>query len=231
VPLGLFAATDSPLYAAPQATASCELPSIKSGSRSSMTKYMMSVSSCLDEIWTDSFSEVRVFFQPPRRKFVQRRVHDPRCGLMPAKEADGTYCGETMTFYVLVPRDSLTPADTTWLTEVAAHEYGHHVQFWTNILDYEEAAFQAAEKSSTEDLLSRRLELQAECFAGIALYVMRREIPPWRRFRDLYVGTIDGEWVRDHGRLSTQLKWLEKGYRSGKPGTCDTWSGPKSEVT
>jgi predicted metalloprotease len=231
VPLGHAAAVDSPLYAAPRVKASCKIPAIRSGNWPSMKKYMTSVSTCLDQIWAGSFKEARIFFKPPKRKFVQRRVRDPECGMMPAKGADGTYCGATTSYYVLVPKYSLRPWAATWVSEVIAHEYGHHVQYWANILDHEEAAAGAARTRSAADLLSRRLELQAECFAGLAVSAMRRQMPPWRQYRDLYWGTLDGAWVRDHGRLSTQLKWLEKGYRSGKPGACDTWSGPKSEVS
>ncbi|WP_204076533.1 neutral zinc metallopeptidase [Planotetraspora phitsanulokensis] len=196
-----------------------------------MNKYMAAVSTCLDRIWAGSFKEARIYFTPPKRKFVQRRVRDPACGMMPAKGADGTYCGATTTYYVLVPKYSLRPWAATWISEVIAHEYGHHVQYWTNMLAYEEAAADVADKRSAADLLSRRLELQAECFAGVAVSAMRRQMPPWQEYRDLYWGTLDGAWIRDHGRLSTQLKWLEKGYRSGRPGACDTWSVPKREVT
>ncbi|XVQ85717.1 hypothetical protein ACQP2K_44210 [Microbispora siamensis] len=44
-------------------------------------------------------------------------------------------------------------------------------------------------------------------------------------------GTLLPKWVRDHGRLKTQLRWFEEGFRTGRPGACDTWSVPVRQVT
>ncbi|WP_204061235.1 hypothetical protein [Microbispora corallina] len=56
-------------------------------------------------------------------------------------------------------------------------------------------------------------------------------MPPWEQFEGLYSGTLARRWVRDHGRLSTQLLWMERGFRSGRPGACTTWTSPKPAVT
>ncbi|GII59047.1 hypothetical protein Pth03_74360 [Planotetraspora thailandica] len=231
LPTGLTAGTDSPLYTAPKAKAHCDVPSIKSGSFTSMKKYMTAVSACLDRIWTSEFRAAKIYYSPPERKFIQRRVRDPKCGMMPAKGADGTYCGGTKTYYVLAARTALRPDAAPWASEVVAHEYGHHVQHMINILDYEESAAGVAPKSDA-DVLSRRVELQAECFAGVAISGMGGEMPSWWDYRSLYTGyALDGAWVRDHGKLSTQMRWLGRGYRSGKPEACDTWSVSKRDVT
>jgi predicted metalloprotease len=77
----------------------------------------------------------------------------------------------------------------------------------------------------------RRLELQAECFAGVAVKAMRAEMPPWPRYRDLYIGTIPKQSALDHGRVATQLRWFKRGYDSGSPRSCNTWSASKRNVT
>jgi uncharacterized protein len=151
--------------------------------------------------------------------------------MVPARGADGTYCGATKTYYVLVDQTALQPYAASWVSEVIAQEYGNHVQRMTNILDYEEFEARFATQPD-KDLLNRRLALQAECFAGVAISGMGSEMPSWRQYRSLYTGRVLGSaWVNDHGKLSTQLRWLGKGYRSGEPGACDTWSVPKRDVT
>lgn len=195
-----------------------------------MTRYAAAVSSCLDRVWRREFGLARVYFTPPTRKYVRRRVRDPECGMMPGKGAQGTYCPDTRRYYILIEDADLRPWSAAWVAETIAHEYGHHVQNMVNILDYEYEAGDGARKKAV-DLLSRRVELQAECFAGVALGAVRETIPPWGEFRDQYYGTLGGHWVRDHGRLATQLRWLEKGYRSGRPKACDTWSASKGKVT
>ncbi|WP_275412858.1 neutral zinc metallopeptidase [Planotetraspora phitsanulokensis] len=197
-----------------------------------MKKYMESVSSCLDRIWARSFKAENMYFEPPKRKFVQRRVRDPICGLLPKKNDTGAYCGGTATYYLLIPDDLLRhPLAAAFVSKTISHEYGHHVQYSTHILDYKAAEVGAARKRATADLASRRLELQAECFAGVAVKAMRREMPPWQQFRYLFMGIVNDPFAHDHGRQSTRLKWIEKGYRSGRPGACETWSSPKSKVT
>ncbi|MFC4586677.1 neutral zinc metallopeptidase [Sphaerisporangium corydalis] len=230
-PYGREAAVANPLYGAPKATAKCPLPAIKAGSWASMKHYMKKISSCLDRIWAREFWRTRIRFSPPRARFVQRRTEDRECGLMPSKGADGTYCDETRTYYVIVRRSELHSWAVPWIAEVIAHEYSHHLQALANISDYEWDVYDNSATRKAEDLASRRLELQAECLAGVALHAMRGELPPWWQFRETYQGTLNGQWVRDHGRLSTQLRWLEKGYHSGRPGSCDTWSPRKSAVT
>ncbi|GAA1280849.1 hypothetical protein Psi02_66910 [Planotetraspora silvatica] len=89
------AATKSPLYAAPRAKADCRLPAITPGSRPAMQKYMASVSTCLDDLWSREFKATRIAYTPPERKFIQRQMNDPECGAVPPRGADGYYCGAT----------------------------------------------------------------------------------------------------------------------------------------
>jgi predicted metalloprotease len=192
---------------------------------------MKALSSCLDKIWAREFKAEKLFYEPPKRRFLLKRTRDSMCGMMPLKGAGGTYCGATKTYYVLIKRSDIHPLAASWVAEVVSHEYGHHVQYMTNILDYEDMTAYSAKNTKTKDLLSRRVELQAECFAGVAVNAMRAEMPPWWHFRTLYQGTLTARWVRDHGRLSTQLRWLTRGYESGKPGSCNTWSAKTRNVT
>ena len=53
---------------------------------------------------------------------------------------------------------------------VLAHEYGHHVQAMSGVLDtYGEASYNAGVDTEAGLELSRRLELQAQCFSGMFL--------------------------------------------------------------
>lgn len=222
---------DNVFYRAPRVKkTSCRLPQVRTGDWTSMKKYLGGVSSCLDRIWSREFDQVSLPFREARRKFVRKRERTGTCGLMPAKEAAGTYC-DTGIYYVIVEKPGLNSWNAPYSAEVVAHEYGHHVQGFASIDEYRDAALGKAKNKKAEDLVSRRFELQAECLAGVALNAMRGEMPSIAWFRDGYQGTLPKQWVRDHGRLTTQWKWLEKGYRAGRPGACDTWSVPARQVT
>jgi predicted metalloprotease len=121
---------------------------------------------------------------------------------------------------------------------VIAHEVGHHVQNLIGILPkFNEMRQQVSEEEANR--LSVRVELQADCFAGI-----------WAHYTDqkglLEAGDIDealnaahqigddtlqkrsqGYVVPDsftHGTSEQRAKWFKAGYESGKLSACDTFN-------
>jgi predicted metalloprotease len=123
---------------------------------------------------------------------------------------------------------------------VIAHEIGHHVQDLTGILGkFNEKRQQVDEVTANK--LSVRVELQADCFAGIwAHYTEQKGI--------LEKGDVDealnaasqigddtlqketqGYVVPDsfnHGTSAQRRHWFQAGYESGKLSACDTFNNP-----
>jgi uncharacterized protein len=96
-----------------------------------------------------------------------------------------------------------------------------------------------AEARKTERyLLSRRLELQAQCFEGVFLQTVSRSIRLNAIDRDelrmwhSYTGDEDPPSSRkpDHGSSAAQIRWLNRGLDSQDFGRCNTWRARKSEV-
>ncbi len=103
---------------------------------------------------------------------------------------------------------------------IAFHEYAHHVQRRIDVL--------AAAYTRDEDQLqiSRRIELQADCFmamTGIAIRNTglnaddRAEMRVWRN-------AVPDEI---HGRSASQLFWIERGFGTDDFGRCSTWTANK----
>ncbi|GAA0396876.1 hypothetical protein GCM10009530_55580 [Microbispora corallina] len=222
---------DNPLYATPRVTVSCPLSRTRDSTWASIKKYLNAVSACLDRTWKAEFDRVGMSFWAPNRTFVRDPRVDPLCGLMPHDGASGTYCTDGGLFYVDVGRLADDPGNIAFMTTVVAHEYGHHIQRLSQIDRFPDPVTAGTPGVEGADLSSRRFELQAECLAGVALNAMKDDLPPWQRFRENYGGTLAKQSILDHGRLATQLRWLEKGFRSGKPGVCDTWSAKAGDVT
>lgn len=122
---------------------------------------------------------------------------------------------------------------------VIAHEVGHHVQ---NLLGISEQVFRQRQQLSQADgnRLSVRQELQADCFAGV--WANRAN-----RARNLIeAGDIDealnaasqigddtlqrqsrGTVVPEsftHGTSAQRQNWFRRGFESGDPDACDTFS-------
>lgn len=120
---------------------------------------------------------------------------------------------------------------------VVAHEVGHHVQ---NVLGVNEDV-RRLQQQNPEDAndLSVRLELQADCFAGIWGYsTFERGVLEEGdvqegldaaaavgddRIQREATGRIDPEtWT--HGSSRQRMDWFNRGYESGDPEACDTFS-------
>ena len=125
---------------------------------------------------------------------------------------------------------------------VLAHEYGHHVQ---DLLGIESQVH--TRQGPTSD--SVRLELQADCFAGVwakhATEPGADGSPPlitditsddFDRALDT-AGRIGDDWIQKnlgggtvqqdkftHGSSAQRRKWLTTGYQTGDPKACDTFS-------
>ncbi len=120
---------------------------------------------------------------------------------------------------------------------VVAHEYGHHIQ---DLLGIERRTHQAeAQDRSRANALSVRLELQADCFAGVwghAAYekgtVSRAEIAQALdaaaavgddRIQKEVEGRVNPETFT-HGSAAERQRWFEAGMTSGSIDACDTFA-------
>jgi uncharacterized protein len=121
---------------------------------------------------------------------------------------------------------------------VIAHEYGHHVQ---NILGIADDVRQGQQENPEEaNELSVRMELQADCFAGVWGYtafedqlLQEGDIEEALnaasaigddRIQQQTQGRVDPEsWT--HGSSEQRVEWFKRGFDSGDPNSCDTFKG------
>jgi uncharacterized protein len=120
---------------------------------------------------------------------------------------------------------------------VVAHEIGHHIQ---NITGINRQVSQSGEQSQGADGTSVRVELQADCFAGVwghSTYergllesgdleegLAAAAAVGDDRIQEQATGQVNPEtWT--HGSSEERSKWFLKGFESGDPQSCDTFSG------
>ncbi|HEV8699632.1 MAG TPA: neutral zinc metallopeptidase [Candidatus Limnocylindrales bacterium] len=118
---------------------------------------------------------------------------------------------------------------------VVAHEFGHHVQTALGIAQRVEQIVQ--EDPSQAKPMSVRLELQADCLAGVWAHSAQSDLEAGDidealsaasavgddRIQESTTGRIDPEsWT--HGSAEQRTAWFTTGYRSGNPDDCDTFS-------
>ena len=164
-------------------------------------------------------------------------------------------CGQasaaTGPFYC--PSDGLVYLDTDFFNElhdrfgapgdfaqayVIAHEVGHHVQTLTGTSQKVQDEMQR--NSNDANKLSVRLELQADCYAGVWGHsaAQRGILDPGdleealtaaaaigddRIQKDAGVKVNQDTWT--HGSSEQRQRWFKQGFDSGDPNKCDTFSG------
>jgi predicted metalloprotease len=141
-----------------------------------------------------------------------------------------------LTFYEDMSSQLGAPGDFAW-AYVIAHEMGHHVQQLTGTST--EVEQQTSAKPDEANELSVRLELQADCYAGVWAHTVYQQ-------GDLEAGDLDeaftateaigddrlqeqatGEVDPDsftHGTSEQRRTWFERGYEGGDPAACDSFS-------
>ncbi|MBA5872822.1 MAG: flagellar biosynthesis protein FlgM [Nitrospira sp. CR2.1] len=189
---------------------------------------------------------------------MSRNYEDPRLVLFTGavRSACGTASSAVGPFYC--PGDHKVYLDLSFFRELAqrlgapgdfaqayviAHEIGHHVQNLIGIAD-KVARLQQRSPTAERNALSVRMELQADCFAGVWGYHAKRNrnlIEPGDfeeglraaaaigddRLQKMGQGQVQPEsWT--HGSSEQRMTWLRRGLESGDPGACDTFAEKRS---
>ncbi|MBC6460354.1 neutral zinc metallopeptidase [Actinomadura sp. HBU206391] len=236
------AATANKLYNTGALTpAGCRAPQIAAGDDVSMRRFMEVLTGCLDVSWQRQFAKGDLRFTPPDRVFWSEPGRSP-CGSYPQPGAAAFYCPANNAMYVGLAHVVETAGDEpvsnyAVYARVISHEYSHHVQEEAGILAYGHELLEQRDVASRTDA-SRRIELQAQCFAGVFLGAERSTLPMTARqylamITDV-LGRGDDEQPpdeRDHGSSRHYAGWVEKGFRNRVLSACNTWTAPASTVS
>jgi predicted metalloprotease len=121
---------------------------------------------------------------------------------------------------------------------VIAHEVGHHVQNQLGISDQVAQAQRGARSEEEANTYLVRLELQADCFAGVYGHFNQRHLEPGDVEEGLRAAAAIGDDTIQkqtqgyvvpesftHGTSAMRVHWLRKGLEAGDPAACDTFQG------
>ena len=195
-----------------------------------------------EDTWNALFAERGATYREPELVLFENVVHSA-CGM--AQSAVGPfYC----------PLDQQVYLDLSFFRElserfgasgefarayVVAHEVGHHVQTLLGISDEVRAA-QARSSQTESNAIQVRMELQADCLAGIWAHHAQRErqvlepgdiedalraaaaIGDDRLQRETQGRVVPESFT--HGTSAQRTQWFTNGFESGNPDRCDTFA-------
>jgi predicted metalloprotease len=140
-----------------------------------------------------------------------------------------------LTFYKALRERFHAPGDFAEVY-VLAHEIGHHVQ---KLLDADRKV-KRAQPDETDNRRSVRIELQADCYAGVWAYEAKKrgklEVGDPEEALNAASAIGDDRLQHEagrrvdtesftHGSSEQRVKWFRRGFDTGRVDQCDTISG------
>lgn len=190
---------------------------------------------CLERAWQPLFDRARMEFDAPTVLVPTGTTASSPCGTTSTAEAAAFYCSTNQTIYMPIAGlpDSWTEGRPLNYISVFAHEFGHHVQELTGILDEAHTRERRAGRDTPAGLeLNRRTELQVQCFAGMFVESIvdsggpftRPDVDHTRRFE--YGSGSDSP---THGTAANIEGWWVRGI-SNQIADCNSWAASSAEV-
>ena len=206
-------------------------------------RFVSQVLRSTEVVWGDVFRESgRTYTAPKLRLF--RDSYPTACGQGQAA-AGPFYCSRDrivyldLGFFDIMDRQLGAPGQFAQ-AYVVGHEVGHHVQNLLGIIE-EVDARRARASEAESNALSVRLELQADCFAGVWAARSQQE-QGWRlEPGDLETALHAAAQIGDdtlqrqargtvvpesftHGTSAQRVAWLKRGVAGGKLDSCNTFA-------
>jgi uncharacterized protein len=195
-----------------------------------------------EDTWTELFRQMNREYRAPKLVLFRSAVQSA-CGM--AGAAVGPfYCPPDhkvyldLDFFRALSERFRAPGDFAQ-AYVIAHEVGHHVQALLGVTDRVAASRQRSSRAEA-NTLSVRVELQADCFAGVWAHhanasrqlLEEGDIEEGLRAAaaigdDRLQGQAQGRVAPDsftHGTSEQRSRWFKRGFDTGEPRRCDTFA-------
>jgi uncharacterized protein len=205
-------------------------------------KFVDFVAGDVDATWKKLFAESGKTYEPAIIVLYERGVQSG-CGSTPSTVGP-FYCPRDRKVYLDLPfmeqlQKRLDAPGDFAQAYIVAHEIGHHVQNLLGVMEDVDLATQENPEDRNE--LSVRLELQADCLAGIwghSAYAkgdlletgdLEEGLNAAAAVGDDRIQQQSGQGVNPeaftHGTSEQRVKWFRTGFDSGDPTACNTFEG------
>lgn len=238
---GYYGVDLSPLLSEPTTQSQPQRQEMSQPAKDPLARFTSVMLASTEDAWGDIFQQSGSRYQAPKLVLYRGST---RTGCGQGQSVMGPfYCPADRTVYIDLSfyqemRDKLGADGDFAQGYVVAHEVGHHVQ---NLLGIERKMREQQQGLSRADQnkLSVKLELQADCFAGVWGHYMQRE--QVLEHGDLEEALNAAQAIGDdrlqqqsqgrvipdsftHGSSAQRYAWFKRGFDSGKPASCNTFA-------
>lgn len=238
---GYYGVDLSPLLSEPTTQSQPQRQEMSQPAKDPLARFTSVMLASTEDAWDEIFQQSGSRYQAPKLVLYRGAT---RTGCGQGQSVMGPfYCPADRTVYIDLSfyqemRDKLGADGDFAQGYVVAHEVGHHVQ---NLLGIERKMREQQQGLSRaeQNKLSVKLELQADCFAGIWGHYMQRE--QVLEHGDLEEALNAAQAIGDdrlqqqsqgrvipdsftHGSSAQRYAWFKRGFDSGKPASCNTFA-------
>jgi len=207
------------------------------------TQFVSTILGSTEDVWGKYFQANGKTYPAPKLVLFSGQV----------ASACGTASAAVGPFYC--PGDQQVYLDTSFFDEmksrlggggdfaqayVIAHEVGHHIQNLTGVSGKVDALRAHGENMEGDNGLSVRMELQADCYAGVWANLAQQQYQ-WLEAGDVEEALSTATAIGDdrlqkeargtvvpdsftHGTSAQRVRWFRSGFDSGDVGHCDTFN-------
>lgn len=206
--------------------------------------FVESVLGSSEEVWTGLLAEQGKTYAPPTLVLFDEQINTG-CGPQRSDQNGLLYCPADQQIYIDLKTLEEVAAQSSTVSDFAqayviAHEISHHIQNELGVLTRFEEAEVKGEKLTGANGLSVRLELQADCLAGVwARHAQERF--QWLEAGDINEALMAASMFGDdylmreanrdvtpekftHGTSEQRIKWFNTGFKEPH-GVCTTFDG------
>jgi len=212
-------------------------------SQDEMKKFVSRVLADTEDVWSRVFKSFGREYREPKL-VIFSGAYPTACGT--GQAAMGPfYCPLDqkiyidLSFYEELKRRFQAPGDFAQ-AYVVAHEVGHHVQTLLGIADKVQAAKQNARSEREANQLQVRMELQADCLAGVWA-ALNHQVKNRLQPGDVEEGLNAAQAIGDdmiqrqqtgrvvpdaftHGSSAQRVRWFRRGLETAQIQQCDTFN-------
>jgi predicted metalloprotease len=206
-------------------------------------KFVSQVLHSTEQVWTAAFQERGATYEEPKLRLF-RDAYPTGCGMGQAA-AGPFYCPQDhivyldLSFFDVMTQQLGAPGQFAH-AYVIGHEVGHHVQNLLGIIGKVDAQ-RSRVSDAQSNALSVRLELQADCLAGVWATRSQRE-KGWRlEDGDIETALNAASQIGDdtlqrrsrgtvvpesftHGSSAQRVAWFKRGVQGAQIDSCDTFA-------
>ncbi|MDP9848634.1 hypothetical protein [Streptosporangium lutulentum] len=224
--------TDNSLYDSGKIkTSACSNGALSTDSSADAKRTLTALWRCMNASWSAHFKRAELPFTSV--KLVVYTKPTRFCGRNLKKGLYSYYCPATKTAAILADKEYYLATRVIYHFQFTAGLYSQHLQHITGIT----AGFSEAPYNGESELLeqNRRWSLQSGCLGAVFLKSVWKTAGQgsegWPALMELMKMNGDyGSKPRYYGKGKNIASWLDRGFKSGDPGSCNTWKASSAQI-